>query len=149
MLIDSNPTETIRVTPSDMRRAAGAWDDARDQVENADPTDRVPDVATAMPGGAAARQVTQLTNEFHGRFKSWCEGATVQAEALRKATREYETADQQAADDGKKQESVISNGFPNGSSGITVSRGPAVFDPRESPSDRTAYLDKRMNGGDL
>lgn len=149
MLIDSNPTEMIRVTPSDMRRAADAWDDARDQVGNANPTDRVPEVATALPGSAAARQVTRLTNEFHGRFKSWCEGATEQAEALRKATKEYETADQQAADDGRNQETVISNGFQNGSSGIAVSRGPAVFDPRESPSDRTAYLDKRMNGGDL
>lgn len=132
-----------------MRRAAAAWDDARDQVENANPTDRVPEVATAMPGGAAARQVTQLTNEFHGRFKSWCEGATEQAEALRKATREYETADQQAADDGRRQESVISHGFQDGSSGVTVNRGPAVFDPSESPSDRFTYLDKRMSGGDL
>lgn len=149
MLIDSNPAETIRLTPSDMRRAAAAWDDASDQVENANPADRVPEVATALPGGASARQVTQLTNELHNRFKSWCEGATEQGEALREATREYETADQLAADEGSKQRSVISHGFQDGPSGNTVSRGPAVFDPRESPSDRTAYLDKRMNGGDL
>ena len=149
MLIDGNPAAMIKVTPSDMRRAAGAWDDARDQVGKADPTDRVPEVATAMPGGAATRQVTRLTNELHGRFKSWREGATEQAEALRKATREYETADQQAVADGRKQESVVSYGLQNGPSGITVSRGPAVFNPRESPSDRSAYLDKRMNGCDL
>lgn len=149
MLIDSNPAEMIKVTPSDMRRAAAAWDEASDQVEKANPADRVPEVATALPGGAAARQVTQLTDELHSRFKSWCEGATEQGEALRKATREYETADQQAADEGRKQQSVIGHGFQDGSSGITVSRGPAVFDPGESPSDRSAYLDKRMSGGDL
>lgn len=149
MLIDSNPTATLRVTPSDMRRAATAWDEARDQLENANPTDRVPEVATALPGGAAARQVTALTTDFHSRFKSWCDGATKQAEALREATREYEAADQQAAGDGRKQQSVISSGFPDGSSGVTVNRGPAVFDPGESPSDRTAYLDKRMSGRDL
>lgn len=149
MLIDSNPAETIRVTPSDMRRAAAAWDDASDQVENANPADRVPEVATALPGAAATRQVAKLTNELLVRFKSWCEGATEQGEALRKATKEYENADQQAADEGGKQKSVISHGFQDGSSGITVGRGPAVFDPRDSPSDRTAYLDKRMNGGDL
>jgi hypothetical protein len=149
VLIDSNPAVTIRVTPSDMRRAAAAWDDASDQVENANPADRVPEVATALPGGAAARQVTQLTNELDGRFKSWCDGATEQGEALRKATKEYEAADQQAADEGGKQESVISHGFQDGSSGVTVSHGPAVFDPHDSPSDRTAYLDKRMSGGDL
>lgn len=149
MLIDSNPAAMIKVTPSDMRRAAAAWDEASDQVENANPADRVPEVATALPGGAAARQVTQLTNDLQGRFKSWCEGATEQGEALRNATTEYETADQQAAAEGKKQESVVSHGPQDGSSGITVSRGPAVFDARESPSDRTAYLDKRMSGRDL
>lgn len=149
MLIDGNPAEMIRVTPSDMRRAAAAWDDARVQVEKANPTDRVPEMATAMPGSAAARQVTPLANDFHGRFKSWCEDATEQAEALRMATKEYETADQQAAGEGKKQESVISHGFQDGSSGVTVNRGPAVFSPSESPSDRLTYLDKRMGGDDL
>ena len=132
-----------------MRRAAGAWDDARDQVENANPTDRVPEVSTAMPGGAAARQVAELTNEFRGRFKSWCEGAAEQAEALRYATREYENANQRAADEGRKQESVLSHGFRDGSSGVTVNRGPAVLDQSASASDRFTYLDKRMSGGDL
>lgn len=149
MLIDSNPTATIEVTPSDMRHAAAAWDDASDQVENANPTDRVPEVATALPGGAAARQVSQLLESLNSRVKVWCDGATEQGEALRKATREYETADHQAADEGRKQESVISHGFRDGSSGVTVSHGPAVLDQDEPPSDRVAYLDKRMSGRDL
>lgn len=148
MLIDSNPAATIKVAPSDMRRAAAAWDEASDQVENANPADRVPEVATALPGGAAALQVPELATELHSRFQSWCDDATEQGEALRKATREYETADQQAADEGKRQESVLSYGHLNDPSGVTVSRGPAIFDPSASPSDRVADLDKRMSGRD-
>nr|WP_260173377.1 type VII secretion target [Nocardioides albus] len=147
-MIDSNPADMIKVTPSDMRRAAEAWDEASDQVKNANPTDRVPEVATAMPGSAAAGQVAKLSSEFHRRFKSWCEGATEQADALRNATAEYESADQLAADEGRRQESVISHGMQDGSSGAMVNRGPAVLDPGDSPSARMSYLDKRM-GGDL
>lgn len=148
MLIDSNPADIIRVTPSDMRRAAEAWDDASDQVKSANPTDRVPEVATAMSGSSAAGQVAELSSEFDRRFKSWCEGATEQADALRKATAEYESADQLAADEGRRQESVISHGIQDGSSGAMINRGPAILDPSDSPSARTSYLDERL-GGDL
>lgn len=148
MLIDGNPADQIRVTPSDMRRAAAAWEDAGAQVKSANPVDRVAEVSTAMPGSAAARQATMLANDLHDRFKSWFEGATEQADALRKATREYETADVQAADEGRKQSSVIAHGFQGGSSAHRVSRGPAVFDQSESTRERFTYLDKRMGGDD-
>lgn len=149
MLIDSNPAATIKVTPSDMRSAAAAWDEARDQVENANPADRVSEISTALQGGAAPQQVNPLVVSLNGRFKVWCDGATGQGEALRKATREYVTADQQSADEGRRQESVIGHGFGNGPSEITVSRGPAVIDPSAPPSERSANLDRRMSGRDL
>ncbi|MFE7224806.1 hypothetical protein ACFU7D_08495 [Nocardioides sp. NPDC057577] len=149
MLIDSNPAALIKVTPSDMRSAAAAWDEARDQVENANPADRVPEIATALQGGAAARQVSALVTALNDRVKVWCDGAAGQGEALRKVTREYVTADQQSADEGRRQESVIGHGFGNRPPEITVSRGPAVFDSSAAPSERIANLDKRMSGRDL
>ena len=149
MLIDNNPTATIEVTPSDMRRAANAWDDAREQVDNANPTDRVPEVATALPGSAAARQVGPLAESLNSQIRAWCDGATEQGEGLRTVTREYESADQQSAAEGRRQASVIGSGFGHGPSEVTMSRGPAVFDPSALPSERVAYLDGRLSGRDL
>lgn len=143
---------TIDVIPRDLRKAAAAMEAANEQVKDANPSERMAEVASGLPGGASESQVTPLVGALGGRFEDWCDGATQQSDGYRNAARDYETSDQQAASEGSRQEKSVSalgdlwTGAPSPGSGFN--RGPAIFRPGDPDGGDLARLTTRLGDVD-
>lgn len=137
----------VKMVPADMRRAAAAWDTAREQVKSASPSDRVGDISTAMPGGASAQQVGDLAAALDDRFEEWCAGATQMGENFRAVADDHQATDQHAGDAGHQHAGALSDlgTWTSGASPSSlVNSGPAIFEPGAPASDRMANLIERL-----
>lgn len=141
---------TIDVRPRDLRRAAAAMEAANEQVENANPSDRMAEISSGLPGGASASQVAPLISALDARFGDWCDGATQQSDGYRGAARDYETTDHDAGSEGRRQQTTVSvvgdhwTGGPTPGNGIN--RGPAIFRPGDTVGENLARIAGRMDG---
>lgn len=139
---------TVKMVPADMRRAAAAWDSASEQVKRANPSDRVGEISTAMPGGASPRQVGQLVSTLDGRFDEWCTSATQMSENYRAVAADHQAADQDAASEGGRHVGAVSTlpGIWSGGSspGQAGNAGPAIFDPGAPSNGNMANLIARL-----
>ena len=137
----------VEMVPADMRRAAAAWDSASEQVKKANPVGRVDEIATAMPGGASARQVGSLIDAIETRIDEWRTDATHMSETFRAVAEDHHAADRYAGDQGRLLEGAASNLLgmwtPGARPGPTVC-GPAIFDPGAPVDDRQADLTTRL-----
>ncbi|NYI80796.1 hypothetical protein [Nocardioides panzhihuensis] len=138
----------VKMVPADMRRAAAAWDAAGEQVKSANPSDRVGEISTAMPGGASPRQVGQFVSTLGGQFDEWCAGATKMSETYRAVAADHHATDQDAASEGGRQVGAVSTlpGIWSGgsSAGKADNVGPAIFDPSAPSDDNIAKLIARL-----
>lgn len=141
---------TIDVRPRDLRMAAAAMEAANEQVENANPSDRMAEISSGLPGGASASQVAPFVSAFDARFEDWCDGATQQSDGYRGAACDYETTDHDAGSEGRRQQTaagVVGDHWPSRpAAGSGFNRGPAIFRPGDTVEESLARIAGRMDG---
>ncbi|GAB3988272.1 hypothetical protein [Nocardioides marmoraquaticus] len=78
---------------SDIRDAAGQIEAAGEGVKGADPSGRIGDVKTALPGSDSATAAGNLVDKWRTRFQGWADDAGDQAQRLRDSANEYDNSD--------------------------------------------------------
>lgn len=94
----------IAVIPKDLRQSARNMDSAAGDVANANPTDHISKIATAMRGSVSAGKVPGLKAKLEWRFTNWPKKARSYHDALIAAADDYESTDQTAANQGAQQQ---------------------------------------------
>lgn len=88
---------TIEVVPSDLRRAAQAMESAAQQVEGADPSGRVNEIPSALPGSASSELAVELQEKLEKRFRYWHRDAMRLRDGMINAVAEYERSDERSS----------------------------------------------------